>query len=85
MNKSPAVGVQVWIYKGRRAEDEMYRAMWVRAMDEMLRKLLFKNEESGYTYVAEFARCSLQFPIICPNTLNHDTLNPTICHAPAMH
>lgn len=50
--------LKVWIYKGRRKEDEMYRAMWERAMDEMLRKLLFKNEESGYTYVAEFARCS---------------------------
>ena len=49
--------LKVWIYKGRRAEDEMYRAMWERSMDEMLRKLLFKNEESGYTYVAEFARC----------------------------
>ncbi|BDA46113.1 Mannosyl-oligosaccharide 1,2-alpha-mannosidase IA [Coccomyxa sp. Obi] len=48
--------LKVWIYKGRRPQDEMYRAMWVRAMDEMLRKLLFKNEESGYTYVAEFAR-----------------------------
>ena len=30
--------------------------MWERSMDEMLAKLLFKNEESGYTYVAEFAR-----------------------------
>ncbi len=49
--------LKVWIYKGRRPQDEMYRAMWVRSMDEMLRKLLFKNEESGYTYVAEFARC----------------------------
>lgn len=48
--------LKVWIYKGRRKEDDMYRGMWERSMDEMLAKLLFKNEESGYTYVAEFAR-----------------------------
>ena len=47
---------QVWIYKGKRAADEMYRGMWERSMDEMLSRLLFKNEESGYTYVAEFSR-----------------------------
>ena len=34
----------------------MYRAMWERAMDEMLERLLFPNQETGYTYVAEFAR-----------------------------
>ena len=49
-------GEQVWIDKGKRAEDEMYRAMWERAMDEMLERLLFTNQETGYTYVAEFAR-----------------------------
>ena len=48
--------LKVWIYKGRRSEDDMYRGMWERSMDEMLETLLFKNEESGYTYVAEFAR-----------------------------
>lgn len=46
----------MWIYKGKRAEDEMYRAMWERSMDEMLERLLFTNQETGYTYVAEFAR-----------------------------
>ena len=48
--------LKVWIYKGRRSEDDMYRGMWERSMDEMLETLLFKNEESGYTYVAEFDR-----------------------------
>ena len=24
----------MWIYKGKRAEDEMYRAMWERATDD---------------------------------------------------
>ena len=51
--------LKVWIYKGRRSEDDMYRGMWERSMDEMLETLLFKNEESGYTYVAEFARCRI--------------------------
>ena len=55
--------LKVWIYKGRRSEDDMYRGMWERSMDEMLETLLFKNEESGYTYVAEFARsASLRTP-----------------------
>ena len=48
---------QVWIYKGRRAEDELYRGMWERAMDEMLDRLVYKNEASGLTYVAEIRRC----------------------------
>ena len=48
---------QVWIYKGRRAEDELYRSMWERAMDEMLDRLVYKNEASGLTYVAEIRRC----------------------------
>lgn len=60
--------LKVWIFKGKRPEDEMYRGMWVRAMDEMLAKLLFKNEESGYTYVAEFSRlghhsCTGAYPL----------------------
>ena len=48
----------MWILKGKRGEDEMYRGMWERAMDEMLSRLLFRNQESGYTYVAEFTRCA---------------------------
>jgi hypothetical protein len=52
------VCAQVWMFKGKRGEDEMYRGMWERAMDEMLARLLFRNEESGYTYVAEFSRCA---------------------------
>ncbi|KAK9842510.1 hypothetical protein WJX81_003419 [Elliptochloris bilobata] len=45
--------LKVWIFKGKRAEDELYRAMWERAMDEMLDRLVYKNEASGLTYVAE--------------------------------
>ena len=34
-------------------------------MDEMMEKLLFKNEESGYTYVAEFSRWAPAQPFLC--------------------
>ena len=49
---------QVWIFKGKRAEDELYRGMWERAMDEMLDRLVYKNEASGLTYVAEIRKCA---------------------------
>jgi hypothetical protein len=39
--------------------------MWERSMDEMMEKLLFKNEESGYTYVAEFSRWAPAQPFLC--------------------
>ena len=119
--RSPGRRAQVWIFKGRRAEDELYRSMvrrrapapaprracprsaracaradtsapccsahrarsacaprlvqawggettltlsdgsrrapqWERAMDEMLDRLVYKNEASGLTYVAEIRK-----------------------------
>lgn len=48
---------QAWIIKGRRAEDEMFRAMWERAMDDMIARLVFKNKVSGLTYVASLSPC----------------------------
>ena len=41
--------MQVWILTGRR--QDMYRSMWVRAMDEMIKKLVHTSQD-GYTYVA---------------------------------
>ena len=53
-------------------------------MDEMMEKLLFKNEESGYTYVAEFSRWAPAQPSVlrqcwaCPSSsltcLLHESL-----------
>lgn len=45
---------QVWILFGK--NDEMFRGMWERAMDEMLERLIHKTTPSGFTYVAELAR-----------------------------
>ncbi|EFN60136.1 hypothetical protein CHLNCDRAFT_33654 [Chlorella variabilis] len=45
--------LKMWLIKGR--QDEMYRSMWERAMDEMINKLVFTSRE-GLTYVAEFDR-----------------------------
>ena len=50
---------QTWILKGRRAEDEMYRSMWERAMDDMITHLVVKNNASGLTYVASISPCAL--------------------------
>ena len=50
--------LQVWIMKGRRAEDEMYRSMWERAMDDMIARLVVKNGVSGLTYVASLSPCA---------------------------
>ena len=43
--------MKVWILKGKK--DDMYRAMWERAMDEMIEKLIFTAKKSGLVYVAE--------------------------------
>ena len=42
---------QVWILKGR--NDELYRGMWVRAMDEMLERLVGYSEEDQLQYVGD--------------------------------
>ena len=59
----------MWIYKGKRAEDELYRRMWEAAMDEMLDRLVYKNEASGLTYVAEIRKCGslLRHPACSPS------------------
>lgn len=54
--------LKVWILKHKR--DEMYRAMWEVAMDEMIAKLVLTAEKAGLTYVAEmhgFAFAALPF------------------------
>ena len=50
---------QTWIIKGRRAEDEMYRSMWERAMDDMVARLVVRNNASALTYVASISPCAL--------------------------
>ena len=45
---------QVWLLFGK--QDEMYRQMWEKAMDEMLERLIHKTTPSGFTYVAELSR-----------------------------
>ena len=47
--------LKVWILKGK--TDEMYRAMWERAMDEMIEKLVRTADKAGLTYVAEMHGC----------------------------
>ncbi|KAK9909409.1 hypothetical protein WJX75_001817 [Coccomyxa subellipsoidea] len=42
--------LKVWVLKGR--TDEMYRAMWVRAMDEMLERLVGTSSD-GLQYVGD--------------------------------
>mmetsp|Transcript_23810 Transcript_23810/g.66056 ORF Transcript_23810/g.66056 Transcript_23810/m.66056 type:complete len:630 (+) Transcript_23810:124-2013(+) len=46
--------LKVWILFGK--NDEMFRAMWVKAMDEMLERLIHKTTPSGFTYIAELSR-----------------------------
>ena len=51
--------VQVWLLKGK--SDDMYRAMWVRAMDDMIDKLLRYSDE-GYAYVGDLKGCACRPP-----------------------
>ena len=44
--------------KGRRAEDEMFRSMWERAMDDMIARLVARNGVSGLTYMASLSPCA---------------------------
>eukprot|EP00208_Stichococcus_sp_RCC1054_P002855 CAMPEP_0206140740 /NCGR_PEP_ID=MMETSP1473-20131121/10503_1 /ASSEMBLY_ACC=CAM_ASM_001109 /TAXON_ID=1461547 /ORGANISM="Stichococcus sp, Strain RCC1054" /LENGTH=567 /DNA_ID=CAMNT_0053535003 /DNA_START=347 /DNA_END=2050 /DNA_ORIENTATION=+ len=43
--------LKVWLLKGK--SDDMYRDMWVAAMDEMIAKLIQYSSPSGLAYVAE--------------------------------
>lgn len=49
--------LKVWLLKGK--NDEMYREMWVQAMDDMLSRLVYTNR-AGMTYIAEFDRYSVR-------------------------
>lgn len=42
--------LKVWVLKGR--TDEMYRGMWVRAMDEVLKRLVGTSSD-GLQYVGD--------------------------------
>ena len=52
--------LKLWILRGRSPADEMYRAMWEQAMDEMLERLVFVSDPEGLTYVAEFDRYGME-------------------------
>jgi hypothetical protein len=45
---------QVWLLKGKK--DDMYRAMWEKAMDEVAAQLIFNK--GGLTYIAELNKCA---------------------------
>ena len=45
--------MQVWILKGR--NDELYRGMWVRAMDEMIERLVGFAENDQLQYVGDMS------------------------------
>lgn len=46
--------VQVWLLKGK--TDDMYRAMWEKAMDETIAQLIFNK--GNLTYIAELQKCA---------------------------
>lgn len=54
---------QTWLIKGRRAEDEMYRSMWEHAMDDMIARLVLRNNASGLAYVANVSPCALSLQL----------------------
>ncbi|KAL4422458.1 hypothetical protein ABPG75_008655 [Micractinium tetrahymenae] len=49
--------LKMWIIKGR--DDEMYRSMWEKAMDEMIDKLVFVSKDN-LTYIAEYDRSTVK-------------------------
>ena len=44
--------LKVWLLKGK--SDDMYRAMWETAMDDMIASLLYASSPSRYKYIAEY-------------------------------
>ena len=48
--------LKLWVMRGRSPGDEMYRAMWEQAMDEMIERLVFISDPEELTYVAEWDR-----------------------------
>ncbi len=46
----------MWILKDK--QEEMYREMWEKAMDEMIAKMVAISPD-GLTYVAELDRCGV--------------------------
>ena len=64
--------LKVWILKGR--SDDMYRFMWVRAMDEMLERLVGTSSD-GLLYVGDLNGCRPSAPI--PN-MNRVMMLPSL-------
>ncbi len=65
---------QVWILKGR--NDEMYRGMWVRAMDEMLERLTGYAETDQLQYIGDIqgwvsSAMAANQPLICGARLSN--------------
>lgn len=61
--------VQVWILKGR--NDELYRSMWVQAMDAMLARLVGIAEKDQLQYVGNMNGCDLSIAHrSCSHALN---------------
>ena len=48
----------MWILKGKGEEDELYRSMWEKSMDDAFERLVHKNNASGLTYLSEVAPCA---------------------------
>ena len=71
----------MWILKGK--QEEMYREMWEKAMDEMIAKMI-ATSTNGLTYVAELDRCGLSATVRCsccaPFVMNNmDLMQQSIC------
>lgn len=52
--------MQVWLLKGKK--DDMYRAMWEKAMDEMIAQMIFTK--TNLTYIAELQKCASSPPSV---------------------
>ena len=48
--------LKVWLLKNK--SEDMYRAMWEQAMDDMIACLLFASTPSRLKYIADYDRCA---------------------------
>ena len=57
--------LKAWLLKGK--TDDMYRAMWEAAMDDMIACLLFETYPNRLKYIATFERCAAhcRFCLLC--------------------
>ena len=58
--------LKVWLLKGK--ADDMYRAMWEQAMDDMIACLLFASTPSRLKYIADFDWCATWLLLACINS-----------------